>query len=399
MSRWFLRRQGAFGRFWAARAISHLGDGAALVALVLYVQQTRGTGVAVSALLLAETVPNLLGPAAGAIADRVDQRRLMLAAEVGQAATYAAVGAFLPPFPILLALVTIASLLHTLFAPAGRSAVPLLVGREDLMRANAWMGMALNLQGTLGLALGGVLAATVGIRAALLVNAITFALGAILLVRLPSLPPEVVEERSSLFRETREGLAFALGHPVARAIVIGLGLGVMFAAVDDVALVFLAREELGAGALGYGVLASSYGVGMVLAALLLMRGRIRAAGQVFILGWLLTGLGGLATGLAPAFVVALIGQTVAGSGNGLDNVAVDTLVHRTIPRRKMGTVFGVISSAALVGGAVARGLGGIVLDLTSARTTFVIGGIGVLTATVVAWWMLARVGWGADEPA
>ena len=395
-SRWVLRRHGAFGRFWTARAISHLGDGAALVALVLYVQQTMGTGVAVSALLLAETVPNLLGPAAGAIADRVDQRRIMLAAEIGQAVTYAAMAAFLPPFPFLLALVATASVLHTVFAPAGRSAVPLLVGREDLMRANAWMGMALNLQGTIGLAMGGVLAASVGIRGALLANAITFAIGSALLVRLPAFPPEAESEQASLLRETQAGLSYALRHPVARAVVVGLGFGVMFAAVDDVALVFLAREELGAGALGYGVLASSYGVGMAVATLVLMRGRTRAAGQIFVLGWLLTGLGGLATGLAPAFAVALVAQTVAGSGNGLDNVAVDTLVQRTVPRRRMGRVFGVVTTAALLGGATARGLGGIVLDLTSARTTFVIGGVGVLVATAVAGVTLARAGWGSE---
>jgi len=366
------------------------------VALVLYVQQTRGTGVAVSALLLAETVPNLLGPAAGAIADRVDQRRIMLAAEIGQAVTYAAMAAFLPPFPFLLALVATASVLHTVFAPAGRSAVPLLVGREDLMRANAWMGMALNLQGTIGLAMGGVLAASVGIRGALLANAITFAIGSALLVRLPAFPPEAESEQASLLRETQAGLSYALRHPVARAVVVGLGFGVMFAAVDDVALVFLAREELGAGALGYGVLASSYGVGMAVATLVLMRGRTRAAGQIFVLGWLLTGLGGLATGLAPAFAVALVAQTVAGSGNGLDNVAVDTLVQRTVPRRRMGRVFGVVTTAALLGGATARGLGGIVLDLTSARTTFVIGGVGVLVATAVAGVTLARAGWGSE---
>jgi MFS family permease len=276
-------------------------------------------------------VPNLLGLAAGAIADRVDKRRLMLAAEVGQAATYAAIAAFLPPLPVLLALVATALVLHTLFAPAGRSAVPLLVGRDELMRANAWMGMALNLQGTVGLALGGVLAASVGISEALWVNALTFAIGAALLVGVPALPPEADRERAGLYRETREGLSYALRHPVALALVVGLGFGVMFAAVDDVALVFLALEELGAGALGYGVLASSYGIGMVVAALLLMRGRTRAAGQIFVLGWLLTGLGGLATGLAPAFAVALVAQTVAGSGNGLDNVAVDTLVQRTVP--------------------------------------------------------------------
>ena len=64
-SRWLLRREPRFARLWAAKAVSYLGDGAALVALVVYVQQTQYRAVAVSALLLAETLPALLGPMAG----------------------------------------------------------------------------------------------------------------------------------------------------------------------------------------------------------------------------------------------------------------------------------------------------------------------------------------------
>jgi hypothetical protein len=63
-----------------------------------------------------------------------------------------------------------------------------------------------------------------------------------------------------LLKGTWGSLRYALGHPVARALVIGLGFGVLFAAVDDVALVFLAREDLHAGAVGYGVLVSAYGI-------------------------------------------------------------------------------------------------------------------------------------------
>jgi hypothetical protein len=87
-SRWLLGRAPRFARLWAAKAVSHLGDGAALVALVVYVQQTQGRGVAVSALLLAGTLPTLLGPLAGALVDRVEQRRLMVAAQAGQAVLY-----------------------------------------------------------------------------------------------------------------------------------------------------------------------------------------------------------------------------------------------------------------------------------------------------------------------
>jgi MFS family permease len=188
-SRWLLRRTPRFARLWAAKAVSHLGDGAALVALVVYVQQTQGRGVAVSALLLAATLPTLLGPLAGALVDRVEQRRLMLGAQAGQALLYGAMAAVLPPFPVLLVLVAAASLLATVFAPAGRSVVPSLVPPGDLVRANSWMGMALTFQGTIGPAVGGVLVAGAGVRGALWGNALSFGISAALVAGLPPLAP------------------------------------------------------------------------------------------------------------------------------------------------------------------------------------------------------------------
>jgi len=389
--RWFLRRNPQFARLWAAKAISHVGDGAALVALVLYAQQTQGRGVSVSALLLASTLPSLLGPLAGALADRADQRRLMTWAAVAQALLYGAMGAAVPAFPVLVALVATAAVFATVFAPAGRSAVPGLVLSRDLLGANSWMGLALTFQGTIGPVVGAALVAVAGIRGALCGNALSFAVCAALVRTLPPLPPDATgKDGVGLVRGTEQGLRYALRHPVARVLVIGLGLGVMFAAVDDVALVFLARDELGAGSVGYGGLVSLYGVGLALGSLALMRAHAGRAVGAFSLGLLLTGCGGLATGLAPVLLVAAVAQAVAGIGNGLEVVASDTVVQRSVPRSHRGRVFGVVGAATLLGAAIARGLGGVLVDLTSARTTFVIGGAGLLAVTLVTVVLLRR---------
>lgn len=401
VSRWVLRRHPDFARLWAAKAVSQIGDGAALIALVIYVQQTEGTGVAVSALLLAETLPNLLGPIAGTLVDRIDQRRLMLVAESGQALIYGTIALLLPPLPILLALVASASVLATVFGPAGRSAVPVLVPERDLVPANSLMGIAVALQGTAGPAVGGVLIAVAGVRGALIANAVTFVIAVIFLARLRSLPADVGGAGSpGLLRGTAEGIAFALRNPIARVLIVGLGLGVTFAAVDDVALVFLARDELGAGALGYGALASIYGVGFAAGSIAFRRARLGRAETAFVAGLFLTGVGGLLTGLAPAFAVAALTQAVAGSGNGLDVVATDTLVQREIPRSHRGRVFGVVAATTLLGAAIGRGAGGIVVDLTSARATFIIGGSGVLLVTLLTLALFRRATHTApDEPA
>jgi MFS family permease len=373
---------------------SHLGDGAALVALVVYVQQTQGRGVAVSALLLAGTVPTLLGPLAGALVDRVEQRRLMLGAQAGQALLYGAMAALPPPFPVLLVLVAAASLLATVFAPAGQSVVPSLVPPTDLVRANSWMGMALTFQGTIGPAVGGFVVAVRASAGALWGKCPELRdLGRAGGWPAPLALQGADGQRVGLLKGTWEGLRYALGHPVARALVIGLGFGVLFAAVDDVALVFLAREDLHAGAVGYGVLVSVYGIGFAL-------GPWPCCGPAPPPAWPSSSSDSCSAapaGCSPGWRPSLawpLAQAVAGSGNGLEVVATDTLVQRSVPRSHRGRVFGVVSAATLLGGAIARGLGGVLVDLTSARATFVIGGSGVLLVTLVAVVLFRGVGRG-----
>ena len=118
-----LRTSRSFRRLWLARTISHVGDGIALVALMLLVQETEGTGTAVGVLLLASSLPRFLGPLAGVVADRVEQRTLMVLCDVGNAAIFATISWARPAFGVLLALDAGAAVLDSRLARAGWSAV------------------------------------------------------------------------------------------------------------------------------------------------------------------------------------------------------------------------------------------------------------------------------------
>lgn len=362
-----------------------------MVALVLHVERTEGTGVAVALLLLAQTIPRLLGPLAGALADRVNRKDLLIVCDLGQTAIFIVIALLAPGFAVLLGLVASSALLATVFAPTSHSIVPALVRSDDLMGANTWLGFVFNLQIAVGPVLGGLLFVHLGLRGALLVDAATFLASGLFLLGLPSLAPsrQAPGERMSFLRSTKEGLLLARRHPVARAVTVTLFLGVAFAGLDNVALVFLARDALDAGPTGYGILASGFGAGMVIASVLLLFARDRlTARSVFLGGWLLTGLGTLLTGLAPVLAIALFMQASAGIGNAAENVAGDTLLQRSVPSEVLGRVFGLATTGAYVGGGVAYAIGGFLLDLTSARAVFVIGGVGTLGILVLARLML-----------
>ena len=378
-------RNPVFGRFWLARAVSYLGSFVTVAALALYVHEVSGP-LHVTLLMLSLSLPRLLGPLAGTVVDRVDARRLMVLCNLGEAALIGAVALLLPPLPVLLALVAGASVLSTLFFPAGRSAVPALVAGEDLAPANAMLGSALNLGIAIGPALGAFAFAAVGARGALAFDALTFLVSAALILALPALPPVPKDGEApprSFLAEARDGLLYVSGHPVARAVVLALLLGVTFLAVDVVALVFLAKDSLDAGDVGYGVLFSAHGVGMILGPLLLLRRTSRTAPVALVfVGLALEGAAVLSAGLAPFFALAALARVLGGVGNGLENVAADTALQEVVERRMLGRVFGVFYGGVMLAEALGAALGGVLLELTSPRAAFVIAGVGTLAVLI-----------------
>jgi MFS family permease len=385
-----LRRAPAFRGLWLARAVSYTGDGVSQVAIVVFASASGPAAVGLA--LLANTAPRLLGPLAGALADRVERRRLMTACQLAQGLVMAVLAALPAALPTLLALSAVAGLLATVFGPAARSATPRLVDQQDLGRANAMLGTALNLQVILGPALGGLLVAHGGPRTAFAVDAVSFAVSAVLLSRLPRLRADRRGQRSpGLLADTLTGLAYIARTPGPRALVLGLLLLVSFAAVDNVALVFLVRDTLGGDARDYGAVQAAYGLGMLAASVTVTRAFARRSPLALLAaGIAATGAGTLLTGLAPAAGMAAAWQALAGSGNAVENIANDTAVQQLVPRHLLGRVFGATGTAAQAGSAVAYAAGGPLLAATSPRAVFAIAAAGVFSTLLVLLPLLRR---------
>ncbi len=388
-----LGRNRGFRVLWSARAVSVLGDSLGLVALLVYLQAETGAAVAVALLLLAgDCVPGLFGPVAGLIGDRYGLRRVMVVCEVVQGLLVLAMVAALPPLPILLVLVAARGIGATTFTAASRSAVPRVVDDEDLEAANAALGV-----GTYGLeALGPLVAAALfaltDIRGVLLVDVATFAVSAVLLTRLPRLDSArrtATSPDPSAGVGWRRELASGLGHlwsiPTVRAVALGFVGVVAFSGVDDVALVFLARDELGGTSTDAAVLYAGVGIGLLLGYLLLARaaGRWPALG-LLVVGFMVSSAGNLVTGLAWSVAAALLLQTVRGIGIAALDVGVNTHLQRVVPAGYLGQAFGTLYGAVGLAAGLSYALGGLLLAATDARTTFVAAGIGGLLVSLAA---------------
>jgi MFS family permease len=373
--------------------VSYVGDGIATVALVLLVSEGR-PATAVGGLLLAEVVPAFLAPLLGAVADRVDRRRAMIVCELGQAAVYGAIALLLPPYAALLLFVGVATLLSRTFSAASKSSIPALVQRDELMSANALINTVFNLQVALGPLLGGLLVALSGSEAAIAADAATFLVSALIMLRLPPIPPAGDgAAESSLLAETREGLAYVWRDRLLRTLAFAMFAFVLFASFDNVAVVFLVKDTLGGRSFEFGAAMSAFGVGMIIGALGLVRGWSSARPAAIVaLGMVFTAAGNLLVGLAPAVGFVMAFQLLGGVGNGIGLVGEDTLIQRQVPAPLLGRVFGAIATAIFLGNTVAYTAGSVLVDATSPRTALVVSGIAVLAVAAMAWPALRGAG-------
>jgi MFS family permease len=374
----------------AARFLSSAGDALSLVALMVHVADSTGQALAVSVLLLVgDFAPSLFGPLTGAISDRFDLRRVMIGCELAQGALLVLIALSLDHLPLVLVLVGLRALAGQIFLPASRAAVPALVADRDLPAANSTLGLGTNGAEAVGPLLAAALLPFAGVRGALLVDAATFALSALLLATLRPIPPATAAP--ALLAGAREGLRYMWATPAVRVIAVGFCGVVAFTGIDDVALVVLAKDTFRSGDAAIGVLLAGVGIGLLAGYALLTRyaGRFAMAG-LLVAGFAVSSVGNLLTGLAWAVAAAFALQTVRGLGIAAIDVATNTLVQRLVPAGLMGRVFGTLYGAVGAAAALSYVAGGVLLDATSAPVTFVLAGAGGTLVTVVAGIRLRR---------
>jgi MFS transporter, DHA3 family, macrolide efflux protein len=204
---------------WFGQLISGVGSRLTSFALGVWVYESTGSTTKFAMVFVAMAVPVVLvSPFAGALVDRWDRRRTMIVCEsisvlvIGALALSAAVGQ-LSMWQIYLG-VGLTAIANCFLQPAYAASVPLLADRDQLVRLNGMIqtGQGFALVG--GPALAGILMQFFGLSTVLLVDALTFVVGAICiaLARVPR-PPREDEGEESLLREAQDGWAYIAERP------------------------------------------------------------------------------------------------------------------------------------------------------------------------------------------
>jgi hypothetical protein len=378
---------------WAlAAGVSQLGDAIWFVALAWTAVQLDGPGLA-GAVMAASALPRAaLILAGGALTDRLDAWRLMVGADVARVLVLAAgllsLQAAEPTAALLIALGVCFGVADAVYAPASGAFPRRLVGPEDLLAVAGLRQLVARGALLAGAPLGGAIVAAGGIEAAMLVDLASFAVVAVVLLRVRPRRPLARAAGHSLLADVRGGLAYVRGTPRVRTLVLAFsGLNVFVTPVVAVGLALRVEDEHW-GAARLGVLTGCIGAGAAVGTLLTLRLRLGGAIETPLL-LLLVQAAALAVAGAASYPGAVAATLGVGVTAGLASPLLEAAFQRTVAEDYLGrcgalvnladaalvppalVAFGVLAGSVGVAGACAASAGAFALLLAYAigRTT------------------------------
>jgi len=402
-------RQRDYGLLWFGGFVSTLGDFVLFAGLPYEIYRRTGSTIAMAGMSLAFLLPNiLLGSVAGVYVDRWDRRRLMIAVNLLQAVSL---------LPLLLvdqlglwvvyAVLVAESSISQLFGPARVALIPSLLkgGKEELLTANALIGVSQHLARLIGPAVGGIIVATGGLGAVAVLDSASFVVSAGMITLIGARPPaphpaDSLEHAAlsawrRLVNEWRSGLRTVWQHPVLRALLAFAFITAIGEGLTVTLFVVWTTVALHSDATGYGWVLSTQAIGGLAGALVIARLGSRLQPIRLLIGSALAfGAIDLVLFTYPAIypyigpaLVMLVIVGVPGAGLG---AAVTTLQQSQTQDSHRGRVVSAISAVAGFGALIGTLTAGILGEFLPVILLLVVQGSGYLIAGTTVALMVGR---------
>ncbi len=376
-----------FRRLATTYAVNELGDWMGIIALSVLVYEATDSALATAGLFLGTRfLPALMAPLLVTRAERPPPRFVLPVIYCGEAAAFGGLALLASNFSLVgvMVLATIDGALALTGRALTRAVVAALLEPVGELRAgNALLNVAFTGGAAVGPGLAGLVVAGFSVQTALLLDAASFYAIAWILLTAGSMPRAEPEE-GRMRDQVRAGIAYIREKVVLRRLLIAQGIAfVFFAAVIPVE-VFYAKETLGAGDSGYGLMLASWGVGMVLGSVLFAAIRKAPLAYLLLFGTLAVGAGYLGLAAAPTLALACAASVLGGAGNGVQWVsAISAVQELTVPGMQ-ARVMSVLESIGAAMPGVGFAVGGLIATVASPRATFLFAGLGVFAIAALA---------------
>lgn len=377
-----------FRLLWTGQTVSSFGNAVHSVAMPFQLLALGASplqlGIAV-AINTATSIAFLL--VGGAIADRLPRRTLIIASDLVGGSVVAVVALLSAGGQLRIEHVYAASFAlgaaDAFLRPAYNAIIADLVPGEILRAGNAARLLGRSLARIAGPTVGGLAVALAGPAVAFGINAFTFFFSlATLMLAKPS--RRVVAPSASLLDDVREGFGYVFSVRWLWTTTLYFMLAnVAFAGQSGVMTPLLVRDVLGGNAETYGVINSAYGVGTILASIVIAQLAIRRPGRLMFAFEVLACASVLAIGLVPNVPAVIVFMALTGVGLGSSTVIWEAMLQRHVPEHMLGRV----SSIDLLGNSLINPIGPIVAAALVVSIgpagTFVVAGAYALALALV----------------
>ena len=388
-------RRPQFRRLATSYAVNEMGDWMGIVALSVLVFDRTGSAMATAGLFLGTRfLPALIAPVLVARVEQPPPRFALPVVYCGEAAAFGALALLAGEDSFFLPGVIVLATIDGALALTGRSltravVVALLEPAGELRSGNAVLNVAFTGGAALGPAFAGLVVAGFGVQSALLIDAISFYAIAVILLTAGPLP-QAEPDPGRVRDRVRAGIAYIRERPTLQRLLTAQGAAfVFFAAVIPIEVIY-AKETLGAGDSGYGLMLASWGVGMLLGSLVFATVRRAPLPVLLFFGTVAVGAGYLGLAAAPTLAVACVASVLGGAGNGVQWVSAVSAVQELTTQGMQARVMSVLESIGAAMPGVGYFLGGLIVTGASPRAAFLVAGIGVLAIVLIAALVMGR---------
>jgi predicted MFS family arabinose efflux permease len=382
----------SFRLLWAGAFLSSIGTWTQDVALSWLIHVRLGDPFYLGLRQFSQEVPllafMLLG---GAVADRVDRRRILLSSQFVQMAMAVGLGLLFAfdrlGIVAIVAIAVLTGLVQSQSAPTYQAVITSLVPRERIANAVALNSLQFNLSRAIGPVIAGILLAGLGAGACFAANALSF-LGVIAALWTIEFPPPFEARPESLGRSLKAGLRHVFGDDLLRSSTL-LAFAASFLAFPLITyLPVIAGDVLKTGAAGYSLLLSSFGVGAIAGAVgTAHRGKSEGRGRLMLAAY--AAFGAFTVGASVSRWQWLTMALLVGSGFFLTTAfsTLNSLVQEMAPDALRGRVLSIFGLAFRGGGPVGSLLAGVLVRSLGAPRVMAVYAAALL---VVALLLLVR---------
>jgi MFS family permease len=393
-----------FRLFWVGQLISNIGDFMQITAVSWLLYEITGSPFKLGINGAFRASPLIaLGLFGGALADRFDRKRLLLASQLAFMVLACALGVLVQTGAIrdwhIYLFTFFNGLVRAVEGPCRQAFYPSLVPRSALANAVAlnsllWKGTML-----VGPALGGVAITAVGIDGAFYANAASFlaVVAALTSMRTPSRAPR---RGAGFLPELKDGLRYVFSERLVVAIMTMEAASSLFG-LDQAMLTIFARDILKAGPSGLGFLQSARGLGAIVGSGLLVSTFSDAShGKIVLWSAIAYGLSFALFGLSESFVLSLFLLALAGAADAMWSGARSIILQLRTPEAMRGRVMGIFSLSSRGMHPLGQVETGLVVPLVGAKEATFLGGLLVSGVALAAVWTAPQLlRWERTHPA